>query len=587
MRTRSLVLSLALLAGGIAVPSMLATPAQAQSQKASTAELKVGDQAPALAVKDWVKGDKVEKFEAGKVYVVEFWATWCPPCRDSIPHLTEIQKKYKDQGLTVLGVTSSERESVHKKRLDLVTKFVKEQGDKMNYSVGIDDEHTMGKAWMRAAALSGIPSAFIVDHTGKIAFIGTGYPMAGFDEAVKKAVDAAKNAKGNKSGAMKNIATPAIVPANFEQPATDEKPQQITKQPEAETPTLKLGDKAPALSISKVVKGDPISGFEKGKTYVVEFWATWCGPCKESIPHLTELQKQYKDVKFVGVSIWERNLADVEPFVKEMGDKMAYTVAMDETPAPGDGPDAQKDASRRGMMALRWMKDAGQKTIPTAFIVNGEGRIAWMGYPVGDLDAALKSVVDGTYDLDRKVAEQQAKRPIVSVTQLKRQFSEANQAGQWEKAGALLDKLIDAQPDDAAAYRSAKFQMLLLRAHEYDKAYAYANTLIDGPFKNDSEQLNAVAWYIVDPDAKVEKKDLKVARRAAERAAEITKNEAPDVLDTLAKVNYDDGNLAKAIEIQEKAVKLIEANDKYKEFEEEITNRLKEYRAAAKKSGGV
>jgi len=71
----------------------------------------------------------------------------------------------------------------------------------------------------------------------------------------------------------------------------------------ADGPTLKPGDAAPALQVKQWVKGDAVKGFAKDKIYVVEFWATWCGPCKASIPHLTELAKSHKDVTFVGVSV--------------------------------------------------------------------------------------------------------------------------------------------------------------------------------------------------------------------------------------------------------------------------------------------
>ena len=83
--------------------------------------------------------------------------------------------------------------------------------------------------------------------------------------------------------------------------------------------TLKLGDPAPKLEVKEFVKGDPLKGFEPGKTYVVEFWATWCGPCRTSIPHLTELQKKYPDITFGGVSVFEQEPEGVKPFVEKWG----------------------------------------------------------------------------------------------------------------------------------------------------------------------------------------------------------------------------------------------------------------------------
>ena len=64
---------------------------------------------------------------------------------------------------------------------------------------------------------------------------------------------------------------------------------------------LGVGDPAPKLAVKSFVKGEPIKSLEPGKVYVVEFWATWCGPCRVTIPHLTELQKKHVDVVFVGV----------------------------------------------------------------------------------------------------------------------------------------------------------------------------------------------------------------------------------------------------------------------------------------------
>ena len=76
----------------------------------TAAELKVGDPAPKLQVGKWVQGDPVKEFDKSKAYIVEFWATWCGPCRVSIPHLNEVHKKYKDKGLIVIGQDVWERD---------------------------------------------------------------------------------------------------------------------------------------------------------------------------------------------------------------------------------------------------------------------------------------------------------------------------------------------------------------------------------------------------------------------------------------------------------------------------------------------
>src|ERR1044071_8796476 len=89
-----------------------------------------------------------------------------------------------------------------------------------------------------------------------------------------------------------------------------------------------LGEAAAPLEISEWVKGGPVdlAAVKGKKVVVVEFWATWCGPCRVSIPHLTEMQKKFakRDVLFVGIS--DEDSAKVKTFVDGMGEKMDYTV---------------------------------------------------------------------------------------------------------------------------------------------------------------------------------------------------------------------------------------------------------------------
>jgi thiol-disulfide isomerase/thioredoxin len=203
MKTMVTIALVAALAGGAMgqtkKPEKGETPAkEAPAKVESSAGLKVGDKAPAFSATSFVKGKKVTELEEGKAYVVEFWATWCGPCIKNIPHLTSLQKKYKD--VTIIGMASSERPSAQggkDDRLKGVQNFVRSQGPKMNYTVAYDEPGEMRTKWMQAAGQNGIPCAFVVDTEGKIAFIG--HPAnAEFETKVKEVAAAAKKAAAEK-----------------------------------------------------------------------------------------------------------------------------------------------------------------------------------------------------------------------------------------------------------------------------------------------------------------------------------------------------------------------------------------------------
>lgn len=140
------------------------------SAAAQPALLKEGAKAPPLAKVKWVKGGPVELPQdiGKKIYVLEFWATWCPPCKVSVPLLTDIQKRFKDD-VVIVGLTQPDPRNTEA----MVEKFVKDQGAAMEYTVGIDLDGSAHKAYMEAAQAMGIPHAFIVGKDGTIVWQGS------------------------------------------------------------------------------------------------------------------------------------------------------------------------------------------------------------------------------------------------------------------------------------------------------------------------------------------------------------------------------------------------------------------------------
>jgi thiol-disulfide isomerase/thioredoxin len=326
--------------------------------------------------------------------------------------------------------------------------------------------------------------------------------------------------------------------------------------------TLKVGDLAPPLAVEKFVKGEPVTGFEKGRVYVMEFWATWCGPCIAAMPHLSELQKEFKDkgVTVIGVNVWEDKeftadtLKGVEEFVTAKGDGMAYTVAYD-------------GAARK--MDEGYMKAAGMNGIPSSFLVDKDGKIAWIGHPMW-MDTPLEEVVNGTWDPVK--GPEKIKAAQKSLSDIRKTMRDDPKA-----ALATFEQFEKDYPKIAYNYEDMK-TTLLLQSGRIEEAYKGLGKQVDKAIAaKDHMKLNEIAWSIVDPEADVKNKDLELAMRAAQKATEFTESKDGAILDTLARVYFLKGDVAKAIELQEKAVEAAPEGMK-----EQLQPALDEYKAAKK-----
>lgn len=327
-------------------------------------------------------------------------------------------------------------------------------------------------------------------------------------------------------------------------PATPIKPAPAAAQsaPTAAVKKLGIGDPAPALQFDEWIKGDKIAGIEKGKVHVIEFWATWCGPCIAAMPHLSEVQKKHPEVIVVSVAASERGkdepskIEKVKSFVEGKGDTMGYRVVY---------------AGDREKMSKPWMQAAGQNGIPCSFIVDKDSTIAWIGHPMS-MDAPLEQVLAGKFDraaakaaLDAEQAAEEAQMALAVA------MRDARQSGDYSKAIDLLKAAVAKSPTDAL--RMQLFTLLVGPADKAAEAWTIGEQLLASSSSN-AMMMNQLAWAIVDPDGGVKTPNLDLALKAAEAGMKASKGENGALLDTMARVVFLKGDVARAIEIQRQAI---------------------------------
>ena len=148
------------------------------SQEPSGTDPAIGSLAPEFSLKSVPDGKTVTLSSLrGKAVVVNFWATWCGPCKIEMPWLVDLQRKYGDQGLQIVGITKDDSNE------ETIAKFTKKMG--VNYTILVGDQQVQDLY----GGVGGLPTSFFVNRSGKVVHEIIGLDSESkFEDAIKQAL---------------------------------------------------------------------------------------------------------------------------------------------------------------------------------------------------------------------------------------------------------------------------------------------------------------------------------------------------------------------------------------------------------------
>lgn len=244
-------------------------------------------------------------------------------------------------------------------------------------------------------------------------------------------------------------------------------------------PSVSLGDPAPPLRLRAWLKGAPIQQFEKGRVYVVEFWATWCHGCKIAMPHLSGLAREYRDkVTFLGIDIHEQRtmpLKKIKHFVDSMGARMDYNVAAEDS----------------NYMEAGWLDSTGEKNkgIPRSFIVDAAGRLAWVGYP-WELKQVLPKIINNDWDVQAALTQRDLQRRLefedkdenFELWKFRADPDKPHDLGHPDSILLAIDRIVQKEPGLKYAPLMAYNTFSALLKTDPHKAYTYGREVLTSSY---------------------------------------------------------------------------------------------------------
>ncbi len=334
----------------------------------------------------------------------------------------------------------------------------------------------------------------------------------------------------------------------------------VLSNAQVQQPRIKVGDVAPTVKVGKWIKGNSIGRYDPNYIYIVEFSGVGCGPCRASIPMLSELARKYRSkVRMVSVYVLENGsnppkdtvdtayMETVERYINKIQDDVAFDVAVDDPTQT---------------MFNTWLKPSGSTGIPRVFIVNRAGNIAWIGGP-RLLEQELKHLLD---DEDGARKNETVLGVAVSHldndTHISEDFSQ-NLFLYRKKLKELLDK-------------------------DEKQAYEYGWKLLANELKNVEPVLFYMARDLhnrqISKQLSSPQQGFDLALALSERAAELCKAEFVKFrilrlqAEMFMNMNDPENAIAK-LKLAFAELKPYESNKKYREEMEKITQELDKYSA--------
>jgi cytochrome c biogenesis protein CcmG/thiol:disulfide interchange protein DsbE len=271
-----------------------AAPAQSSVRVGFT----VGQSAPDFALRS-LDGRMIELTNLrGKPVLLNFWATFCAPCRLEMPWLAELDRQYRPQGVEIVGVSLDDPGEEQ-----AVNKFIAERGVRYPILIGNSSVADL------YGGVRFMPQSFFIDRNGKIAKISTGLTgKQDLEEGLKSLMQTPRTAPlEGKTAAQAppspNVPAYALIPADSRVPAPD-------------------------FTVTDLSGGTITRSQFMGKVVLLDFWAVDCGGCRVEIPWYVEFDRNYRDkgLALIGIDMYGESPKVVEAFMKKT--QMSYQVAI-------------------------------------------------------------------------------------------------------------------------------------------------------------------------------------------------------------------------------------------------------------------